>query len=208
MNKYFIDCGAHCGESILMSRNKFGEYITTISFEPIPYFATELQKIYKDDPNTQIMNAAVWINDDIKKFYISTEITDGSSLLGEKIHDVKDENVYINIPCVDLSTWIKDTFTEKDYVILKLDIEGAEYEVLNKMIDDGSIKLIKELWGEWHENSINDDRIKMLANKIKIYFKENNIELKTWEMHIPRIGKAHELLVERPEKLLNVTKIK
>ncbi len=204
MNKYFIDCGAHCGESILMSRQRFGSYITTISFEPIPYFANELQKIYKNDSNTHILNAAVWINDDVKKFYISTEITDGSSLLGEKINDVKDENIYIEIPCVDLSTWIKNTFTEDDYVILKLDIEGAEYEVLNKMIEDGSIKLINELWGEWHENSINDDNIKILSENIQKYFKENNIELKIWEMHIPKTGKAHELLVERPEKLLNV----
>lgn len=206
MNKYFIDCGAHCGESILMSRHKFDPYITTISFEPIPYFANELQKIYSDDPNTNIVNAAVWINDDIMKFYISTEITDGSSLLGEKINDVKDENIFINIPCVDLSSWIKNTFTEDDYVILKLDIEGAEYEVLNKMINDGSIKLINELWGEWHENSINDDNIKILSNNIQKYFKENNIELKIWEMHIPTTGKAHELLVDRPKKLLDVLK--
>jgi FkbM family methyltransferase len=208
MNKYFIDCGAHCGESILMARHKFGQYITTISFEPIPYFASELQKIYENNENTHIVNAAVWINDDVKKFYISTEITDGSSLLGEKINDVKDENVYINIPCVDLSTWIKDNFTEDDYVILKLDIEGAEYEVLNKMIEDGSIKLIKELWGEWHENSINDEKIDILSNKIKTYLKENDIELKIWEMHIPKVGKAHELLVERPERLLNILDIK
>jgi FkbM family methyltransferase len=207
MNKYFIDCGAHCGESILMARHKFDPYITTISFEPIPYFASELKKIYKGNENTHIVNAAVWINDDIKKFYISTEITDGSSLLGEKINDVKDESIYIDIPCVDLSTWIKNNFTEDDYVILKLDIEGAEYEVLNKMIDDGSIKLVNELWGEWHENSINDKRIDNLSDKIKTYFKENNIELKIWEMHIPRVGKAHELLVERPERLLNVLTI-
>jgi FkbM family methyltransferase len=207
MNKYFIDCGAHCGESILMARHKFDPYITTISFEPIPYFASELKKIYKGNENTHIVNAAVWINDDIKKFYISTEITDGSSLLGKKINDVKDESIYIDIPCVDLSTWIKNNFTEDDYVILKLDIEGAEYEVLNKMIDDGSIKLVNELWGEWHENSINDKRIDNLSDKIKTYFKENNIELKIWEMHIPRVGKAHELLVERPERLLNVLTI-
>jgi FkbM family methyltransferase len=204
MNKYFIDCGAHCGESILMARHKFGPHTTTISFEPIPYFASELQRIYENNENTNIINAAVWINDDIKKFYISTEITDGSSLLKGNIDDTKVENVYIDIPCVDLSTWIKNTFTEDDYVILKLDIECAEYEVLNKMIDDGSIKLINELWGEWHENPTNDERINELSNKIKTYLKENNIEFKIWEMHIPRVGKAHELLVERPERLLDV----
>ena len=43
--KYFIDCGAHCGESILQAKQIFGYDTTTISFEPIPYFVDQPKEI-------------------------------------------------------------------------------------------------------------------------------------------------------------------
>ena len=200
MKKYFIDCGAHCGESILTAKQRFGLDIHVISFEPIPYFANQLLEIHKDNDTVQIMNAAVWINDDIKKLYVSTTITDGSSLLEVEMNDLK-KDIYIEIPCVDLSSWILNTFTNEDYIILKLDIEGAEYDVLNKMIDDGSIKLIKELWGEWHLDRMKEPYYVNLSEKINKYLNDNNLNLKTWEIHIPTIGKSHPLFADRPKTL-------
>ena len=200
MKKYFIDCGAHCGESILAAKQRFGLDTHTISFEPIPYFANQLTELHKNDNATQIVNAAVWINDDIKKFYISCDITDGSSLLGQKINNLN-ESIYVDIPCVDLSQWVKTTFTQNDYVILKLDIEGAEYEVLNKMIDDGSINIIKELWGEWHHDKITDAHTLQIAKKVYNYLDTNHIKFNTWEIHIPTVGKSHPLLANRPVTL-------
>ena len=41
------------------------------------------------------------------------------------------------IPVIDLAQWIVDTFTKDDYIIFKLDVEGAEYEILRKMLDNG-----------------------------------------------------------------------
>jgi len=200
MNKYFIDCGAHCGESVLTAKQRFGIDTHVISFEPLTYFANQLQEIYKDDDTVQIVNAAVWINDDIKKFYVSVDITDGSSLLGSTINNL-DEKIYVDIPCVNLSKWIKDTFTTNDYVILKLDIEGAEYEVINKMIEDDTIKLIKEFWGEWHDDKIGDVYTLNLSKKVHKYLDDNNIKFSIWEIHIPKIGKSHPMLADRPQTL-------
>ena len=197
MRKIFIDCGAHCGESILMAKQRFGENIQVVSFEAMPYLAKQLIDIYKDDENVMVMNAAVWTDTNVMKFYVSCDITDGSSLLGGKINNL-DENVYVNVPCFDLSSWILSTFTEDDYIILKLDIEGAEYQVLNKMIDDGSIKLIRELWGEWHDDKINDMETLTLSKKVYAYLKDNNIKFNTWEIHIPTTGKSHPMLANRP----------
>lgn len=198
--KYFIDCGAHCGESILTAKQRFGIDTHIVSFEPVTYLANQLQEIHKDNESIQIVNAAIWINDDIKKFYISCDITDGSSLLGENINNLN-KSVYIDIPCVDLSSWIKNTFTKNDYIILKLDIEGAEYEVLNKMIEEGTINMIKEFWGEWHDDKISDKHTLELSKKVYKYLNDNNIKFETWEIHIPTIGKSHPLLAYRPETL-------
>jgi FkbM family methyltransferase len=202
MNKYFIDCGAHCGESILTAKQRFGNDIITISFEPVPGLAKQLQEIHKNDPTINIQNSAVWINDKIKKFHLSEEYTDGSSLLNS-LNNLKDDH-FLNVSCFDLSTWIKNTFSKNDYIILKLDIEGAEYEVLNKIIDDGNMGLINEFWGEWHDMKITDPHTQKLANKIYQYLKDNNIEFKEWEIHIPTYGKSHPQLAFRPHNLIDL----
>ena len=203
MNKYFIDCGAHCGESILTAKQRFGNDINVVSFEPVPGLAKQLQEIHQNNPTIQIQNSAVWINDDIKKFHLSEAYTDGSSLLNS-LNNLRDDH-YIDINCFDLSTWISESFNEKDYLILKLDIEGAEYEVLNKMIEDDTIKLVNELWGEWHDMKIDDDHTQFLAKKIYKYLEDNNINFKEWEInYIPTYGKAHPKLAFRPHNLTDL----
>ena len=202
MNKYFIDCGAHCGESIIEAKKRFGIDINTISFEPVPGLVKQLQEIHKDNPTVQIQNSAVWINDEIKKFHLSEEYTDGSSLLNS-LNNLKD-NHYLEIPCFDFSSWVSESFNKEDYLILKLDIEGAEYEVLNKMIEDGTIGLINEFWGEWHDMKIEDEHTQSLAKKVYKYLKDNNIEFKEWEIHIPTYGKSHPQLAFRPHDLTDL----
>jgi len=202
MNRYFIDCGAHCGESILAAKQRFGDDIITISFEPIPGLAKQLQEIHKDNPTVNIQNSAVWINNEVKRFHLSEEYTDGSSLL-DSLNNLREEHS-IKIPCFDLSTWISETFDENDYLILKLDIEGAEYEVLNKMIKEGTINLINEFWGEWHDMKISNPETLETSKKVYKYLEDNNIEFKEWEIHIPTYGKSHPQLAFRPSNLTDL----
>lgn len=202
MSKYFIDCGAHCGESILMAKQRFGSDTIVISFEPVPGLAKQLQNIHKDNPTVSIQNSAVWISNDVKKFHLSEQYTDGSSLL-TSLNALREDH-YIEIPCFDLSSWIKETFSDEDYIILKLDIEGAEYEVLNKMIEDGTVNMIKEFWGEWHHEKIQDQRTLELSKKVYDHISKNNIHFNEWEIHIPTYGKSHELLAFRPSKLTDL----
>ena len=201
-NKYFIDCGAHCGESILAAKQRFGTDIITISFEPITGLVKQLQEIHKDDSTINIQNSAVWINDEVKKLYLSEDYTDGSSLLNS-LNDLRDDH-YLKVLCFDLSLWLSESFTEDDYLILKLDIEGAEYEVLNKMIEDGTINLINEFWGEWHDMKISDEKTLKMSKKVYRYLEDNNIEFKDWEIHIPTYGKSHPQLAFRPNNLTDL----
>lgn len=198
----FIDCGAHCGESILRAKNQFGYNTRIISFEPVPYFAREIKKIWENDESIDIVNAAVWIEDGIKEFQISTAITDGSSLMTAPVKEGQEEYLGIKVNTFDFSNFLKQ-FKEKDFkLIVKFDIEGAEYHVLNKLIDDGTINYIDELWGEWHE--VTTDEQKTYQEKIFNYLKENNMLFNIWEQHIPLVGKSHPQLVTRPLKLRDV----
>ena len=202
MNKYFIDCGAHCGESILSAKQRFGINTNVISFEPIPGLAKQLQEIHQDNPTVQIQNSAVWVNDELKTFHLSEEYTDGSSLL-DSLNNLRKEHS-ITIPCFDLSSWLAESFDKDDYIILKLDIEGAEYQVFSKMIDDGTINLINEFWGEWHDMKISDPETLKTSKKVYKYLKDNNINFQEWEIHIPTYGKSHPQLAFRPNNLTDL----
>ena len=46
------------------------------------------------------------------------------------------------IPTVDLSRWIRENTKKEDYVIFKLDVEGAEYDILKKMLAEGTFDWI------------------------------------------------------------------
>ena len=46
------------------------------------------------------------------------------------------------IPTVDLSRWIRENTDKEDYVIFKLDVEGAEYDILKKMLEEGTFEWI------------------------------------------------------------------
>jgi len=198
----FIDCGAHCGESILRAKRQFGINTKIISFEPIPYFARGIQEIWKDDESVDIVNAAVWIEEGISEFQLSSTITDGSSLLKEPVKEGEGEYLSIQVNTFDFSNFLKQ-FKEKNFkLVVKFDIEGAEYHVLHKMIEEGTINYIDEFWGEWHEPKTDEQKI--YQKEIFNYLKDNNIIVIEWEEYIPTVGKAHPQLVERPYKLKDI----
>ena len=60
------------------------------------------------------------------------------------------------VECIDFSKWLEKTVKKEDYVIIKMDIEGAEFDVIEKMILDQTIKLVDELHVEFHEQRFRD----------------------------------------------------
>lgn len=54
------------------------------------------------------------------------------------------------VPRVDLSAWMRASFVEADFVILKLDVEGAEHAIVPRMIADKTTRLVDVLLWECH----------------------------------------------------------
>jgi FkbM family methyltransferase len=180
-NKIFIDCGAHCGESILEAKKRFGNETKIYSFEANTNLANALIDHFKDDNNVKIENKAVWIEDSFIEFYLSTSWSDGSSLYSEKISGGVSKNISLKVPCIDLDSFI-NSFDKDDYIILKLDVEGAEYEILNKLIDTGTLGRVNEIHGEFHPDRIDKPEIKILEKKIYSHFNTNKIPFYSWEL--------------------------
>lgn len=172
MKKIFIDCGGHVGESIKLFK-KSKEYTKDFiiySFEPVSY----LSKKYRGDENIIFLDRALWIYDGEIDFYLA-EQSDGNSLFKSKETGNLDKDHPIKVKCIDFSKWIQNVFDKSDYIILKMDIEGAEFKVLNKMIEDRSIEYINKIYIEWHFSI--DFQDKNMHREIIDKLKFNNIEL-------------------------------
>lgn len=149
MNKVFLDCGAHCG----CSRRFFQEKIDPLgefqiySFEPDP----EFNKFCPD-----LINKAVGTTNRTVPFY-KFRLAGGSSLSklrADKLSPKLFPYSVIQTEEIDLDEFIKAKFEQTDYIILKLDIEGEEYNLLPHLFEKGSIHYIDELYIEYHNHRV------------------------------------------------------
>ncbi len=150
-------------------------------------------------PSQAIRGAFVWIEDGVKKLYLSTEYSDGSSIYSGKSSGGISEGLFVEVPCFDLSRWIRDSFELTDEIILKLDVEGAEYAILDKLIRDGTIKYVNILCGELHDMKIESGEFQSAADFVRGWLERNDRRFDRWEAHEVRTG-----IVERPPDMREV----
>ena len=151
--KLFIDCGGYDGCSVLKFLLTFPEY-DAVTFEPNP----ELWRYYDELPTTLIGKAA-YIRDGQLSFRIDPVDGDGSTLVEGKAVDFhgqvpNEECPVIDVPCIDLSAYVARMAQSYDRIVLKLDVEGAEYEILEKMLADHALSDVDQLFCEFHYDKI------------------------------------------------------
>ena len=154
MRKVFLDLGAHAGISVKKFREEYpnSDEYEIISFECNPRFTEVLQ----NTDGITFHNKAVWIEDGTERFLFRTLAS--SSLIYGKTRGNLDFDNPILVESVDISKWIVENFSKDDYIIMKMDIEGAEYEVLPKMIEDGSIDYVNIVYAEFHGKKVHKER--------------------------------------------------
>ncbi|WP_207477534.1 FkbM family methyltransferase [Arenibaculum pallidiluteum] len=155
MRKVFIDLGANHG----VVTEKFGREhpdFELFTFEPNQALRNDIAAVaQKLGRNIVHHSAAAWIRDGQISFFQSNEDVASTIVSGKREHPQYgfsqiDYSKHVTVPCVDISRWIVSAFTANDFIVLKMDIEGAEYAVLTKMIFDGSLGMVRELICEWH----------------------------------------------------------
>lgn len=174
MKYIFVDLGAYDGDSYKEFMGLADDTDSTQNFkepmdlpvkpekfecylvEPNHIFFPKLSELLKKHKNIRAIDTGVaYTYDGTIEFVLdpTEESPMGSTAEPSKRNMWKVGN-HVELHCFDFSEWIKQF--KDDYVIVKMDIEGSEYTVLNKMLEDGTHKIMNQLWVEWHHGKAID----------------------------------------------------
>ncbi|MDO3379582.1 FkbM family methyltransferase [Geoalkalibacter halelectricus] len=154
----FIDGGGNDGSSVRKFRKKYDIFcrFEIYTFEPNEIYKPNYQGISRHN----LIQCALSDKDGEQLFYLDRDDGDGSTLFKDKLteknggYGTLDLLEPVKVKVLNLSNWLLSNFSIKDYIVLKLDVEGAEYDILEKMISDGTINYIRRIFIEWHWEKI------------------------------------------------------
>lgn len=149
---YIVDCGGNIGLSAIWFKQRYPQAQITV-FEADPTLADILEENLQHLglKSIEIVKAAVSGTAGTVKFardrVLTGHVTSGDGL---------------SIHCVRLSDRL-----EKPVDLLKVDIEGSEYSLINDLCATGKIKLIRHLICELHGSTKNYEQIQVLCTALR-----------------------------------------
>lgn len=175
--KLFLDCGSHDGNSALKYKTEETE-VDIISFEP----NEALHHHYADIP-TELVPYGVSATTGKKLFTIDEIDSDGTTFVQSKPVDatrkVKNEEAPKTFwHCIDIAKIVNLAAEYYKDIILKLDVEGAEYEIIERLIDTQEINKISKVYVEWHWEKCKFTE--QYHNRIKKRI-PNSIDIEPWD---------------------------
>lgn len=152
--KLYIDLGANKGDTIaaFLQDNPGHE---TWGFEANPELVKVLAERFSGS-DVKIINAAVWTRNGKRKMFLghplSGTLVKGKKKMPQAPHFEIDYQTSALVRTIDFAEWLQENVDPGDLVVVKMDIEGAEYHVLQHLLATGAIDLIDELRCEFHQN--------------------------------------------------------
>jgi FkbM family methyltransferase len=153
-NDLVLDCGANVG---YITRFLATTGAQIIAFEPDPRAFSQLQKRCGHLKNVTLRNEGVWDKADVLPLFDHAEgmedetaFTVGSSLIAAKKNI--DTGRSREVKLIDLIEFLKRT--QKRVSLIKLDVEGAEIAILEKILQEKAWGLFDRLYVETHETKI------------------------------------------------------
>ncbi|KAJ0235017.1 Methyltransferase [Hirschfeldia incana] len=129
-------------------------------------FAIEADKAFHDEykikKKVQLLPYAAWVRNETLSFEINhdpgKEVEAKAMGRGMgRIQPVKKSSSSLAgevnlIQGFDFADWLKKSVRERDFVVMKMDVEGTEFDLIPRLIKTGAICLIDELFLECHYN--------------------------------------------------------
>lgn len=167
-NRLFIDCGSNLGQGYMFFK-KFlpPKWYDAILVEPNPNCMKVLREKFGDYSNLEFMEAAAWVRNEKLKLFGLVEDNRGETSDGASVISNHNSSMYLSnneealeVCTFSLSELLLHRSQEYDHIIVKLDIESAEYEVLADLLETGAAIHIKHLFVEFHSEYFKDSEKK------------------------------------------------
>ena len=182
-NIAIINCGANTGQSFELMKKY---YPTTIFkhylIEPNPECTKILIEHYSRNPNVEIIESALGTTNGTTLLYGSynheTRTAVGAStLISHNFNTQMNQEGALTVSLMSLSELLKNLSSQFNFFVLKLDVEGSEYEILMDLIDTKSINLVRILYVEFHSKYYHKAKRRDLESKEKMI--ESKLSKKT-----------------------------
>ena len=175
-----IDAGANVGlvtKALLSQENPAIKRLW--SFEPDPEAFLQLYSI--NDSRVSKFNEALWDSDGAStlfrhKSWLENHSHTSSSLLKSKCN--VDATNGVTVTKIDFARVLNEN--PFNNVTIKMDIEGAEYRVINHLIKSGSMKKINKIYCEFHPNSLRFGYTMHLLLWARLFLTRNSHKVKGW----------------------------
>ncbi|WOL04607.1 hypothetical protein Cni_G13329 [Canna indica] len=128
-------------------------------------YAIEADRAFHDEYATKkgvnLLPFAAWVRNETLTFEINHDPDNHDLEKGGgmgRIRPVGGTNAVVSsgdvhaIQGFDFAAWLQRTVTEKDFVVMKMDVEGTEFDLVPRLFKTGAICLIDELFLECHYN--------------------------------------------------------
>lgn len=176
--KIFLDIGGHLGESVrrfYRERNDADQF-EIYCFEPDPAIASKCFSNIGMIPNVTVIDSALASEHTVREMHIGTvNAGEGSTLMSGKQTGGLRNTLSVN--CRDIKEFF-DSLGKFDYCIVKMNIEGAEYELLPYMVKTGLFDKIDELYIQLH--SLKFDLInRMKMDAVELQWRQDMKNYKT-----------------------------
>ena len=151
------------------------------------YYGFEMQrdlayaKEFKGRQKLKLIHAAVIDSDSQTTSYFEpktwskTNIKAGSTIIQNKKNS---SDVPIVTPAIRLSSWIETNIPDEMLLVLKIDIEGAEYQVIEELLQHDFKPKITLIAVEWHCTKFG------IQNEAQYLARKNQIKISCWQRDI------------------------
>ena len=164
-----IDLGANVGNITEIMASKGA---TIYAFEPNPFAYKVLSDRFSENSNVICINKGVLDRNDKLRLYLHENCEEdqikwstGSSFLEFKGNVIKEK--FIEVEVIDLVQFIEEI--ESNIKLIKMDVEGVECQILNKLISSSVFNKIENIIVETHDHKVCElkDETNMLRKKIR-----------------------------------------
>lgn len=166
--KVFIDAGANVGMAVRsflgekanrrmweVFGNRMDAYEYEIHvFEPLSGAFKLLERLQValtlSGVKVFLYNKVCHIEDGTVMFLTDDDVLQTSAVRGVGAASTEKKHEAVEKEAVNFPDWVRENFKKEDHVVLKMDVEGSEYTLIEAMLANKAFAIVDEFYVEWH----------------------------------------------------------